>query len=212
MNITQAIIILAIIMIINSLYNYSLNRKSASDISTQLSKVTDSKNSISTTPAIKYFGTAIFILPLLGGLWGINYWLKDYNIANDTLNWNKTSGTIISKSIDSKLISNHSTDVISSDTSYYSPNIVYQFKIGDDTYESSNIDYNSHPTYGDKSKAEMILKKFPEPGEPTDVYVKHDVSKSVLKPGTQNMSYFGILASLPFFIAGFAGIKFLYKF
>lgn len=212
MTLTQAIIIFFILLVANLLYSQFISSQPKNNSPDYAINEAKNADTSSLTPAIKYFGTAIFILPLLGGLWGINHWLKDYNLAKDTASWKQSEGVIVSKSINSKVISNHSTQVTSSDLTYFMPEVVYQFKIGGDKYEGTNIDYHSHPAYGDEDKVKQFLDSLPGVGESITVYINNDNTKTVIKPGTQNMSYFGILVSIPFFIVGLIGIKFLYKF
>ena len=207
MNLSQAITIVIILTAINTIYNYKANQK-----------LTDSRSQESTPNKkplqnpIKYLGTAIFLFPLLGGIWGINYWFNDYNLAKETLKWKKYNGVLVSKSIEGDVVSNHNTDIRSTDTTYYSPNVVYHFTINGNKYKGTNIDFNSHPAYGDKEKVAKLLQSLPEEGANLFVYVNNDLTSSVLKPGTQNMSYFGVLASTPFLLIGLIGLKLIYKF
>lgn len=212
MNLSQAITILMVLVAINIFYNYSANQRSLDQQHTNSQKSEKPSGNKPLQPGVKYFGTAIFLFPMLAGLWGINYWFNDYNLAKETLNWNKYNGILISKDIQGEVRKNHSRDVRATGTTYYSPEVVYQFTVDGRKYQGKNIDYNSHPSYGDENKVTEYLQGLPETGEDILVYVNDDISKSVIKPGTQNMSYFGLLASLPFFLIGLIGLKFIYKF
>jgi len=57
------------------------------------------------------------------GLWAMNYWLRDYNIALDTVNWEKCPGIILSKNV----YGGHTATTTSQSNSgmTYSPKVEY---------------------------------------------------------------------------------------
>ena len=212
MNLSQAITLIIILIAANAFYNYRAHQKSLENnsLSSQQTKKRASRKPLE--PGAKVFGTFVFLIPLLAGIFNINYWFSDYNKAKETLNWKEYDGILISKDIESEVIVNRSTNTSTTNTTYYSADVVYHFTADGDKYESRNIDYNSRPLEGNSENVVEFLKTLPEPGDKITVYANDDKSRSVIIPGTQNMSYFGLLGSLPFFLIGLIGMKFVYQF
>lgn len=69
----------------------------------------DNQTTNSNPDSLKYFFLFLSLIPLLGGLWGINTWFKEYNMTKDSVNWQILPGKIISKSTTTGLTSHLST-------------------------------------------------------------------------------------------------------
>jgi hypothetical protein len=213
MNLSQAITLLIILIAINTFYNYRVHQKSLDPKSFSSQQAEKRANRKPMQTGSKIFGTFIFIIPLFGGIFNLNYWFKDYNLARETVNWNKYEGVLISKDIAREERETDSKKDPFKTITYYSPAVVYHFSMDGEKYRGTNIDYNSHPIDADKDNVIDFLKTLPEPGENITVYAddKSDkTDKTVIIPGTQNMSYFAILIAIPFIAIGFIGMKFVW--
>jgi len=199
------------VITINFIWNYSIKSTSSSKNLSELSELGQNKSKEVET-AGKIFLTLIAIIPLLGGIWAINHWFSEYNIASDTNTWQAYPGEMISKSITGS--SNRPTTQTGAQHisgSYY-PEVIYKFTYKDKKYKGTKLDYLNLPAYGDKKKSQEVLDSLPEAGKFVNVYYSPEKHESVLIKGTKNSSYFGILVGVFFLSIGLIAIKFIYRF
>lgn len=207
MNLTQLIIILITIILLNSSWNILYADKS-NKTSPQEKTGLVNFSSHSEKIAARSFFTFIALIPLLAGLWAVNHWFKEYNMARDSINWDVYKGTILSK-----LVSFHkavNTTGSESSGKLYIPTVEYEFTYNNQTVKHDVIDLKNHPASGDISKSEAILDQLPDVGEHVDVYFSFDHKKAVLIPGHHNSSYFGVITGFFFLFIGLIALKFIY--
>ena len=203
-----------ILIALNFVFNNIIHRK------TETSSInTNTKNTITAQKSKKKFSTieknfmaGIALFPLLMGLWAINHWFSEYNTARESYTWKAVTGKLTQKNIKAQRSNSTHESLNTAQQITYIPTVVYSFEHNGKTYSGTTLDYLNQPAYGDKTKVQGILDKLPEAGEEVTVYVSPDTSRAVLFRGTKDTSYFGILAGIPFFLAGLLGIKFIYGF
>lgn len=212
MNLTQAISFFLILIALNFVFSGIIQcRAETSSINTQHAiAIKKSKKKFSTTE--KNFMAGIALFPLLMGLWAINYWFGEYNKARETTTWKAVQGTLLHKGIEAQQFDSTHESFRSTRPVTHVPTVEYSFEYNGKTYIGTTLGYLNQPAYGNKERVQAILDKLPETGEKVIVYVSPNASRAVLFRGTRNMSYFGILAGIPFFLAGLIGIKVIYGF
>jgi len=134
------------------------------------------------------------------GLWAINYWLSNYNLAVESENWLHVEGKILSKNV-----------VSQNSNTTYSASVKYEFTYKNKRHEWHNIDFRNRPTR-EEEYAQKVLDSLPDVGEPVTVYVSPEHKTAVLLPGAAGSSYFGILVGSFFLLLGFIWVKLLYGF
>lgn len=189
-------------------FNSKKKSKTTDNSSGIVIEKTDLNNKNIKNNQVKGFLTIIFFIPLIGGLWAINYWLSDYNLAKDTLNWQSYPGVIIKKSIGSDRSTGVSGTQISGRS--YHPEVEYHFTYQDKKYKSDNIDFLNTPAYGDIKIPQAFLNSLPSEGDYVDVFYNPELKKSVLITGANNSSYFGISIGVVFFLLALVGFKYIY--
>jgi len=212
MNITQVIILLILIILANFAWNKVLYKKdNIVDVNQVLNSPSDelnnSSNRVASTTVIL---SILSIIPLLSGLYFVNSWFNDYNLANDSVNWEPCPGRILSKNV----VNFRSSGITSHQSSglLYIPEIEYAFKYKDQTYKANLIDLLNEPAHGDKSKSQTVVDSFPEAGESVTVYYSPKYDKSVLITGFEKTNYLGLLGGWMFFIIGLICIKLLFRY
>lgn len=214
MTFTQAITLFVILVAANSIWNsYSRSRN---DHGLSVSKVrsepgTSPNEEVQQSTEENYSKTPFVLLlmiPLLAGILSINYWLREYNIVADSLNWEIVPGEIISKDINRTATSGR----LSNETRTYIPSVEYTFTHKGRKYTGTNIDYANRPAYGDVSKSQAVLDLLPNVGEKVDVYVSPDLNNSCLIPGAQHSNPFGIIVGGILLFIGMAGLKRIFDF
>ncbi len=169
----------------------------------------DNQSTNSTSTNIKFFFVFLSLIPLLGGLWGINTWFTEYNIANDSVNWEIIPGKIISKSTTTGLTSHLSTrtDVYSESTRAVCPKIEYVYKADNQVYKSTKIDFANRGCSTNSQDAQKILDNFPNINEKVNVYYDRKNNNTVLIPGAQDTNYWWLLMTSIFFLVGLILVK-----
>ena len=203
MTITQILSLIIIVIILNVLTNIYFPTRN-SDL------ITIDKNQLDQAPPkptpsyVKYFFISLSLIPLLAGLWGINTWFSEYNMAKDSVNWEKTRGKIVSKSTTSGLTSHLSTqgNVYSESTRAVCPEIEYYYKAQDKVYKSNKIDFSNRGCSTNVKDAEKILVSFPEVGDEVAVYLNEEKNITVLIPGAKDTNYLWLLLTSTFFLVG----------
>lgn len=212
MNLTQAISLIVILVVLNLIFNTIAQRRIESSNINSQKVVADKEQKTKFSTVEKNFMAGIAILPLLMGLWAINYWFSEFNTARESYTWVAIQGKLRNKSVDSQHFRSDYSSSKSVTPLTYIPTVEYSFEYKGQTHIGTTLDYLNQPAYGDKRKVQEILDKLPDVGEEVTVYVSPDTSRAVLFRGTKDTSYFGILAGIPFFLAGLLGIKFIYGF
>jgi hypothetical protein len=214
MTFIQAITLFVIVVILNVAWNYHARNKSESNATVTKVRPEPSEQSSGTdkqateTNYLLVPMVLIVMFLLLMGIWAINYWLREYNMAADSLNWDVVPGEIISKDIQRSASSSR----LSNDTKTYVPSVEYTFTYKGKKYKGTNIDYSNSPAYGDTSKSQAVLNSLPDVGQKIDVYVSPDLKHSCLLPGPTNSNPFGIIVGTFLLFIGVAGLKKLFGF
>jgi len=212
MNFTQVIVLSVLIILANVAWNKFLYKKDSTvDVTQVLNSSSDELNNGSNRVASTTVILSILaIIPLLSGLYFVNAWFNDYNMANDSVNWESCPGRILSKNVvnfRSSGVTNHQSSGL-----LYIPEIEYAFKYKNQTYKASQIDLLNEPAHGDKSKSQTVIDSFPEAGESVTVYYSPKYDKSVLITGSKKTNYLGVLGGGMFFIIGLICIKLLFRY
>jgi len=206
MNVIQIATLCILIFLSNLIWNTALLNRDKNTTSANINIST--KNSSKKVRSTTIFFTILAVIPLLSGLYFINFWFKEYNIAVESANWKIYPGKIISKSVDHYRSAGETGHQVSG--KLYQPEVVYVFKYNNITYKSTVIDYLNRPISGDKNKSQHIIDSLPEVGQYVNVYYNPDLEKSVLIPGAKNSNYFGILGGGIFFIIGLISLKLIF--
>lgn len=210
MSITQLFILASITIALNFIWNYTFNTNHVKTTpfpeiqnAEIINKTVKPSNKI-----IKYFFLVIAIFPLLGGIWTINYWFNDFNTAKDSIYWKEFSGHMIEKSI--VQCSNAGTTGHQLAGRTYMPSVKYEFVYDNKNIIWHKINFLNTPCSGDISKSQNVLDTLPNENEKIIVYFSADKKQAVLITGTNNMSYFGVLGGIFFYLIGLIGIKLIY--
>jgi hypothetical protein len=202
------------LIFITIVFNFSLNSISVTTTDTNTIEITkndymNNQATNSTSGNLKYFFVFLSLIPLLGGLWGINTWFTEYNMSKNSVNWEIIPGKIISKSTTTGLTSHLSTrtDVNSESTRAVCPKIEYVYKAGDQIYKSSKIDFSNRGCSTNSQDAEKLLARFPDVAEKIDVYYDRNNNITVLIPGTQDTNYWWLVMTSIFFVVGIIFIR-----
>jgi len=209
MNIIQISVLCILIFLSNLIWNIALSNREASENISDNNFDKNSQNNSNQVKSTTIFFTILAVLPLLSGLYFVNSWFKEYNIAVDSINWKTYPVKIILKSVDYYKSAGETGHQVSG--KLYQPEVEYIFKYNNITYKSNVIDYLNRPIDGDKRKSQLVIDSLPEIGQPVDVYYSPNYEKSVLIPGAKNSNYFGILGGGIFFIIGLISLKFIYQ-
>jgi hypothetical protein len=214
MNLSQGIIIVVALLIFSLLWNHTIRKdrpddSSSGSISLEESDNHDSKADKPLDPAIRYFFTFIALFPVVMGLWAINYWLSNYNLAVESENWAHVEGKVLSKEVVGQTPSGSSGTTTAGMT--YSPSVKYEFTYKNKRHEWHKIDFRNRPAR-EKAYAQEVLDSLPDVGEPVTVYISPEHKTAVLIPGAASSNYFAILAGSFFLLLGFIWLKLLYGF
>lgn len=208
MNLIQLIFLIIIILMLNVIWNSIYTKdhpvnEAISDHATKLDKITLSKES-------KFFLSGIALIPLLIGFWAVNHWLKEYNIAVSSNNWNTYTGILLSKEVSFHKPVN--TTGSQSSGKLYIPTVKYEFTYENQIIEWDVIDLKNRTASGDISRSEAILNQLPDIGNNIDVFFSPEHRKAVLIPGAGDSNYFGIIFGFIFFLVGLIGLKLIFSF
>lgn len=138
-----------------------------------------------------YFFILIAMFPLLMGFWFIHDFFKNYNLAKDSLHWQKYEGKMLKKAVHASASSN-----VDKRMSDYQPRVNYSLKPYGVELTLHNINFFKTAPFNNEEAAQAVLDALPKKGEKIDVYFSIEHDKGVLIPGTKGMNY-------PGFIAGF---------
>jgi len=206
MNLTQILILITLIIIFNLTWNRLHTDPQSIKTIQQLNKTQKTIKAFST--AEKLFLTFITLIPLLGGLWSINYWFSEYNIAKESINWDIYPGKILSKKVSYFKPTNSTGSEVSG--KLYTPEVKYEFTYNNKLLQWDVIDFKNDTASGNIEKSEAILSILPEVGEPVDVYFSAQDKQAVLIPGHKNSNYFGVIVGIIFLSIGLISIKYIY--
>jgi hypothetical protein len=214
MNLSQVIIIVVALLLFNFLWNHTVRTKQPNiilpgSISLEESDNQNTKANKPLDPAIRYFFTIIALFPIVMGLWAINYWLSNYNLAVESENWTHVKGKILSKNVVGQTPSGSSGTTTAGMT--YSPSVKYEFTYKNKRHEWHKIDFRNHPSR-EKEYAQEVLDSLPDVGEPVTVYISPEHKTAVLISGATNSNYFAVLVGTFFLLIGFIWVKLLYGF
>lgn len=210
MNLYQISAVIVITLLLNVGWNYvfSSNNKTTMDVSNVLSDkdVTDGSKK---SNAFLIIFTLVSAFPLLMGLWAVNHWFKEYNIAKQSVHWDVVPGKILSKGVHFQKQVGQSNSQVAGKT--YAPEVEYEFNYNGKTIKWNVIDFHNRPSSGDTKKSQAVLDKLPEVDQEVDVYFSAEHRKAVLIPGAAGTSYFGIIIGSFFYMLGLLGIKLIYS-
>ena len=212
MNLAQATSLIIIMVALNMVFDTTVQRNTESSNHNSHKIVPTMEEGRKLSVAEKNVLAAIALFPLLMGFWAINYWFDEYNTARETTTCKSVHGKLLHKGIEAQQFDSTHESFRSIRPVTHVPTVEYSFEYNGKAYIGTTLDYLNQPAYGNKDKVQAILDKLPEAGEEVTVYVSPNASRSVLFRGTRNTSYFGILAGIPFFLAGLFGIKVIYGF
>jgi len=213
MNLYQLIILCLLVIALNFLWNF-IFRTNVSDLNNEATQSMphleqqqiDKKK---TAKSVTYFYTILAILPLISGIWVINYWFGEFNRGQESKYWEPYQGKMLEKKISQNIDPTVSGHQLSGRTYY--PDVKYEFEHKGKTIIWNRIDFSNRPSSGDKSKSQEVLDMLPDIGEPVKVYFSLEKRQAVLIRGSQNSNYLGLIGGGIFFIIGLIAIKLIYQ-
>jgi hypothetical protein len=140
---------------------------------------------------------------LFGGIFlaiggGISFW--GWNIlqnAKASSSWPTAQGNVISSDV------SYSSNADGGES--YSPEVIYQYTVNDQHYESHTIKFGEN-SYSSRRKAEGIASSYPVGKEVTVYYDPQNPERSVLEPGVSGGSYIVLGIGVLFGLIGLVAV------
>lgn len=141
--------------------------------------------------------TCLTVLPFLL-IAGVFVYIARRNVrqADASANWSSVTGVIGASSVQARTSSNSEGGT---STSYY-PELLYEYRVGDNRYVGQRITFGTQVGYGDRNRAQAVVDRY-MPGNQVPVYYNpNNYADSVLErsagTGTQILFWIGLLILL----------------